>query len=74
MLFQNFQPLLVLLDLQIELGDKAHFLPDDLVQLLVLVVGIRWEVLIQVVLRDRVNDVVCHFSTFDFLKLIIWKN
>ena len=61
MLFQDLEALLVLLDLQSELCDEADLLPHDLVQLLVLVVGIRWEVLVQVVLRDSVNDIVSHF-------------
>ena len=60
MLFKNFEALLMLLDLQAQLSHQAHFLPDDLVQFLVLVVGIGWEVLVQVVLRDRVHDVVSH--------------
>ena len=61
MLFENFESLLVLLDLQVELGDEAHLLPHDLVQLFVLVVGIGWEVLVQVVLCNGVNDIVSHF-------------
>ena len=62
MLLEDLETLLVLLDLQVELGDEAHLLPHDLVQLLVLIVGIGREVLVQVVLRDRVNYVVGHFN------------
>ena len=50
----------MLLDFEAELGDKAHFLSNDLVQLLVLVIGIGGEVLVEVILRDSVYDVFCH--------------
>ena len=52
----------MLFDFQSKLGHKAYFLTDDLVQLLVLIVGIGWEVLVQIVLGDGVYDVVSHFS------------
>lgn len=56
----------MLLNLQVELGNEAHLLPHDLVQLLVLVVGIWRKVLIKVVLSDGVNDIVCHFCCLAF--------
>ena len=61
MFLQNFKALLMLLDLQTKLGNESDLLPDDLVQLLVLVVGIWGEFFVQVVLGNRVNNVVCHF-------------
>ena len=60
MLFKNLQSLLVFLDLQAKLSNESHLLSDDLVQLLVLIVGIGWEVLIQIILSDRVNYIVGH--------------
>ena len=62
MLFKNLQTLLMLLNFQAELSNESHLLPHDLVQLLVLIVGIGWEVLVEVVLGDRVNNIVCHFT------------
>ena len=61
-LFENLKALLVLLDLQAQLGHESHLLADNLVELLVLVVGVGREVLVQLVLRDRVNDFVCHLE------------
>lgn len=58
---QNLQSLLVLLDFQAELSDEPDLLPNDLVELLVLVVGVGREVLVQVVLRNGVYNVVCHY-------------
>ena len=60
MFFENLQALLMLLNFQAELGDESHLLPNDLVQFLVLIVGIGWEVLVQVVLGNSVYDVVSH--------------
>jgi len=54
----------MLLNLESHLGDEAYLLTDDLVQLLVLIVGIRREIFIQVVLRNRVYNVVCHTCNF----------
>ena len=62
MLFEDLEALLMLFDFQVELGDEAHLLPDDLIELLVLIVGIGREVLVQIVLCDRVNNVVGHFN------------
>lgn len=62
MFLEDLQPLLVLFNFEAKLGHKAHFLAHDLVQLFVLIVGIGWEVLVQVVLSDGVNDVVCHIT------------
>lgn len=64
MLGKDLQALLMLLDFETELGDKANLLSDDLVQLLVLVVGIWWEILVEVVLCNCVYDVFCHFLVF----------
>ena len=50
----------MLLDLKPKLSDEANLLSHNLVELLVLIVGIGREVLVQVVLRDRINYVVCH--------------
>ncbi len=66
MLGKNLEPFAVLLDFQAELGNKPDLLSDNLVELLVLVVGIWGEVLVQVVLRNRVNNVVCHLSVTSF--------
>jgi hypothetical protein len=63
---KNLEPFAVLLDFQAELGNKPDLLSDNLVELLVLVVGIWGEVLVQVVLRNRVNNVVCHLSVTSF--------
>ena len=63
MLFKNLQSLLVFLDLQAKLSNESHLLSDDLVQLLVLIVGIGWEILVQVVLGNRVNNIVSHFTS-----------
>jgi len=52
----------MLFNLEAHLRDKTHLLPNDLVQFLVLIVGIGWEILVQVVLRDRVYNIVCHNS------------
>ena len=60
MILKDLQPLLVLLDFQPKLGHQSDLLPHDLVELLVLVVGIGREVLVQVVLRNCVHDVVSH--------------
>ena len=68
MIFENLQSLLMLLDFQSELSNESDLLADDLVELLVLVVGIGWEVLVQVVLRNCVHDVVSHLL-FWFLNL-----
>lgn len=57
---ENLQALLVLLYLQPQLRHKPHLFADDLVELFVLVIGVGWEVLVQVVLRDSVNDVFGH--------------
>ena len=62
MLFKDLEALLMLLYLETQLCHEAHLLPHDLVQLFVLIVGIGWEVLVEVVLGDRVNNVVSHFS------------
>ena len=64
MFLKNLQTLLMLLNFQSQLGDKADLLPDYLIQLLILVVGIWWEVLVQVILRNSINNVVCHTSFF----------
>jgi hypothetical protein len=61
---KDLQALLMLLDFETKLGYKADFFSDDLVQLLVLVVGIWWEVLVEVILRNSVYDVFCHFLVF----------
>ena len=72
MLFKNLQSLLVFLDLQAKLSNESHLLSDDLVQLLVLIVGIGWEVLIQIILSDRVNYIVGHsFSQILITNLIL---
>ena len=72
MLFKNLQSLLVFLDLQAKLSNESHLLSDDLVQLLVLIVGIGWEVLIQIMLSDRVNYIVGHsFSQILITNLIL---
>ena len=61
MLFKNLQTLLMLFNFQAELSNESHLLPHDLVQLLVLIVGIGWEVLVEVVLGDGVYNIVSHF-------------
>ena len=72
MLFKNLQSLLVFLDLQAKLSNESHLLSDDLVQLFVLIVGIGWEVLIQIILSDRVNYIVGHsFSQILITNLIL---
>ena len=72
MLFKNLQSLLVFLDLQAKLSNESHLLSDDLVQFLVLIVGIGWEVLIQIILSDRVNYIVGHsFSQILITNLIL---
>jgi len=48
------------LNFKAHLSHKAYFFTHNLVQFLVLIVGIRWKVLIQVVLCDSVNNVVGH--------------
>jgi hypothetical protein len=60
MLLQDLESLLMLFYLEAELGDQPDFLSDDLVELLVLLVGIVWKVFVKVVLCDGVHDVVCH--------------
>ena len=67
MVLKNLQTFLMLLDFEAELGHKAHLLANDLVKLLVLIVGIGWEVLIQVVLGDRVHNIVSHCFLLLFL-------
>ena len=59
-LHQNLEPLLVLLDFEAQLGHQAHLLAHNLVELLVLVVGVGREVLVQVILRNSVYNFVCH--------------
>jgi len=71
MFLQNFKALLMLLDLQTKLGNKSDLLSDDLVQFLVLVVGIWGEFFVQVVLGNRVNNVVCHFSSLIVFRKLI---
>ena len=58
----------MLLNFQSELSNESDLLSHNLVELLVLVVGIGWEVLVQVVLRNCVHDVVSHLL-FWFLNL-----
>ena len=60
MLVENLQSLLMLLNLQAELSHQSHLLTHDLIQFLILLIGIRWEVLIQVVLGNRVYNIVSH--------------
>lgn len=62
MLSKDFKTLLVLFDLKAELRNQTHLFTHDLVELLVLIVGIGREVLVEVVLGDRVHNVVCHAS------------
>lgn len=50
--FQNFQPLLMLLYLNLSLMNQLHLLLNDLIQRLVLVIGVLWEILILVVVVD----------------------
>ena len=52
----------MLFDFQAELGHESHFFAHDLVQLLVLIIGIGWEVFVEIVLGDGVYDVVSHCS------------
>ena len=68
MILENLQSLLMLLNFQSELSNESDLLSHDLVELLVLVIGIGWEVLVQVVLRNCVHDVVSHLL-FWFLNL-----
>ena len=70
MLFENLQTLLMLFDFQAELCNESHLLPNDLVQLLVLIVGIGWEVLVEVVLGDRVYNIVSHFHLTLSIKIL----
>ena len=51
----------MLLNLKAQLSVESDLLPNDLVKFSVLIVGIGREVLVKVVLCDRVHDVVCHF-------------
>lgn len=50
--FQNFQPLLMLLYLNLSLMNQLHFFLNDLIQRLVLIIGVLWEILILVVVVD----------------------
>ena len=61
MVFQDLESLLMFLNFQAKLGVESDLLSDDLVKLSILIVGIGREVLVKVVLGDRVHDVVCHF-------------
>ena len=71
MFLQNFKALLMLFDLQTKLGNESDLLPDDLVQLLVLVVGIWGEFFVQIVLGNGVYNVVCHFSSLIVFRKLI---
>ena len=64
MLVENLEPLLMFLYFQTELSYKSNLLTNDLVKLLVLLVGIRWEVFVQVILGDSVHNVVGHASSY----------
>lgn len=57
---KNLESFLMFLNFKAHLSHKAYFFTHNLVQFLVLIVGIRWKVLIQVVLCDSVNNVVGH--------------
>ena len=70
MLFKNLQTLLMLFNFQAELSNESHLLPHDLVQLLVLIVGIGWEVLVEVVLGDGVYNIVSHFHLTLSIKIL----
>jgi len=48
----------MLFDLETQLMDKSDLLSHDLVELLVLLVGIVGEVLIQIVLGNGVDDII----------------
>jgi hypothetical protein len=62
MLHQDFEALLVLFNFESELGDEADLFTDNLVEFFVLVVGVGWEILVQVVLGNGVYYFVCHGS------------
>ena len=76
MLLQNFEAFLMLFDLQAELSYEAHFFAHDLVQLLVLIVGVRGEVVVQVILSNGVHNVVGHLFFFFliFSKFSVTRN
>jgi hypothetical protein len=60
MFSENLESFLMFFDLKSKLGNKTHLFTDNLVQFFVLIVGVRREVLIEVILCNCVNNVVCH--------------
>ena len=61
----------MLFNFQTKLGNEPNLLTNDLVELLVLLIGIRREIFVQVILGDGVYDVVGHASSyilFNYLK------
>ena len=60
MLCQNLKTFLMFFDFETELGNQTHLFAHNLVQLFILVVGIRREVLVEVILGYCVYNVVCH--------------
>ena len=58
MLSHDLKAFLMLFNFQTQLMDKSDLLSDNLVEFLVLLVGIVGKVLIQVVLCNGVNDVI----------------
>jgi len=60
MFHQYLEAFLVLLNFESELSDEAHLFADNLVEFFVLVVGVGWEIFVQVVLGNCVYYFVCH--------------
>ena len=60
MLSKDLKTFLMFFNLETELGNQTHLFAHDLVQLFILVVGVRREVLVEVILGYCVYDVVCH--------------
>ena len=54
-----------------KLSDKTDFLTHNLVEFLVLVVGIRRKVFVKIILGYCVYDIVCHDEFFNLTDLKI---
>lgn len=76
MLLQNFEAFLMFFDLQAKLSHESHFFANNLVQLLVLIVGVWGEVVVQIILSYGVHNVVGHLFFFFliFSKFSVTRN